>query len=111
MIWASAFDSCLTLGPDTVHVTYVRSAQTVEDGPLWLVRLELDAPDTIAFTKLTRTLVTRTAPRNELAIILHGPPGGLVLAAPAVVQPVTQLDLDGGSTEASAATILDSVVG
>ena len=116
MIWGSLYDTCYTLSSDGMQVSSVRSAQVVQEqdgsGP-WSVRLEFNDAQTAAYTRLTETLVDEPAPRDELAIILHGPPGGLVLAAPLIEQarPTTYLDLDGGPTKASAQAFLDSILG
>lgn len=109
-VWASIYDSCLTLDRLAIHVTNLRSAQVMTDGSTWWVRLMFNKPDEKAFTMLTATLRDKPDPRNELAIVLQGPPGGLVLAAPAVEKPLTYLDLDGGRTEASAKALLDSIL-
>ncbi len=115
VVWGSLYDTCYTLGSEGMQVTGVRSAQVLheQDGVgSWSVRLRFDDAQTAAYTRLTDTLVDEPAPRDELAIILDGPPGGLVLAAPLVERgrPLTYLDLDGGSTEASARALLQSLL-
>ena len=109
-IFDAAHDRCLTLASDGLRITSVRTIAVVDQGGFWAVTLQLEEPDEHALASLTKTLATNEHPRNELALIVHGPPGGLVLGAPVVAQSVNDLELDGGPSQASATSLRDLIL-
>ena len=109
-IWDAAHDRCLTLAADGLHITSVKTIAVVDDNGFWAVTLQLEEPDEHALAALTKTLAAKEHPRNELALIVHGPPGGLVLGAPVVAQSVSDLELDGGPSQVSAMALRDLIL-
>lgn len=111
VVGSSGGDSCLTVSATGLRIERLTSARVFRTQvDTWDLRLVLDADDAARFDRLCARLRLQPGPRNELAIVLHGPPGGQLLAAPVIGGRLHgTLELYGGATAAEATALLEAI--